>query len=62
MCLMPLGHLDQLYMYLFLPQEVEFNMKDQMSRMTLDQLIKTVEEMEDDIQEMKIELAKKRDR
>jgi hypothetical protein len=44
------------------PTRVEFNMKDQMSRMTLDQLIKTVEEMEDDIQEMKIELAKKRDR
>ena len=44
------------------PTRVEFNMKDQMSRMTLDQLIKTVEEMEDDIQEIKIELAKKRDR
>ena len=44
------------------PTRVEFNMKDQMSRMTLDQLIKTVEEMEDDIQDMKIELAKKRDR
>jgi hypothetical protein len=37
-------------------------MKDQMSRMTLDQLVKKVEEMEDDIQEIKIELAKKRDR
>jgi len=44
------------------PTRVEFNMKDQMSRMTLDQLIKTVEEMEDDVQEIKIELAKKRDR
>ncbi len=44
------------------PTRVEFNMKDQMSRMTLDQLIKTVEEMEDDIQDIKIELAKKRDR
>ena len=37
-------------------------MKDQMSRMTLDQLVSKVEEMEDDIQEIKIELAKKRDR
>jgi hypothetical protein len=37
-------------------------MKDQMSRMTLDQLVKKVEEMEEDIQEIKIELAKKRDR
>ena len=44
------------------PTRVEFNMKDQMSRMTLDQLVKKVEEMEDDIQEIKIELAKKRDR
>lgn len=44
------------------PTRVEFNMKDQMSRMTLDQLIKTVEEIEDDVQEIKIELAKKRDR
>ena len=44
------------------PTRVEFNMKDQMSRMTLDQLVKKVEEMEDDIQEIKIELAKKKDR
>ena len=44
------------------PTRVEFNMKDQMSRMTLDQLVKKVEEMEDYIQEIKIELAKKRDR
>ena len=44
------------------PTRVEFNMKDQMSRMTLDQLVKKVEDMEDDIQEIKIELAKKRDR
>ena len=44
------------------PTRVEFNMKDQMSRMTLDQLVAKVEEMEDDIQEIKIELAKKRDR
>ena len=44
------------------PTRVEFNMKDQMSRMTLDQLVKKVEEMEDDIQEIKIELAKKRNR
>jgi len=44
------------------PTRVEFNMKDQMSRMTLDQLIKKVEEMEEDIDEIKIELAKKRDR
>ena len=44
------------------PTRVEFNMKDQMSRMSLDQLVKKVEEMEDDIQEIKIELAKKRDR
>ena len=44
------------------PTRVEFNMKDQMSRMTLDQLVKKVEEMEEDIQEIKIELAKKRDR
>jgi hypothetical protein len=44
------------------PTRVEFNMKDQMSRMTLDQLVSKVEEMEDDIQEIKIELAKKRDR
>ena len=44
------------------PTRVEFNMKDQMSRMTLDQLVNKVEEMEDDIQEIKIELAKKRDR
>ena len=44
------------------PTRMEFNMKDQMSRMTLDQLVKKVEEMEDDIQEIKIELAKKRDR
>ena len=44
------------------PTRVEFNMKDQMSRMTLDQLIKKVEEMEEDIDDMKIELAKKKDR
>ena len=44
------------------PTRVEFNMKDQMSRMTLDQLVNKVEEMEEDIQEIKIELAKKRDR
>ena len=44
------------------PTRVEFNMKDQMSRMTLDQLIKKVEEMEEDIDEIKIELAKKKDR
>ena len=44
------------------PTRVEFNMKYQMSRMTLDQLVAKVEEMEDDIQEIKIELAKKRDR
>ena len=37
-------------------------MKDQISRMTLDQLIKKVEEMEEDIDDIKIELAKKRDR
>ena len=44
------------------PTRVEFNMKDQMSRMTLDQLVKKVEEMEEDIEYIKIELAKKRDR
>ena len=44
------------------PTRVEFNMKDQISRMTLDQLIKKVEEMEEDIDDIKIELAKKRDR
>ena len=44
------------------PTRVEFNMKDQMSRMTLDQLVKKVEEMEEDIDDIKIELAKKRDR
>jgi len=44
------------------PTRVEFNMKDQMSRMTLDQLVEKVEEMEDDIQEIKIALAQKRDR
>ena len=44
------------------PTRVEFNMKDQISRMTLDQLIKKVEEMEEDIDDMKIELAKKKDR
>ena len=44
------------------PTRVEFNMKDQMSRITLDQLIEKVEEMEDDIQQIKIDLVKKRDR
>ena len=44
------------------PTRVEFNMKDQISRMTLDQLIKKVEEMEEDIDDIKIELAKKKDR
>ena len=44
------------------PTRVEFNMKDQISRITLDQLIKKVEEMEEDIDDIKIELAKKRDR
>ena len=44
------------------PTRVEFNMKDQMSRMTLDQLIKKVEEMEEELDDLKIEVAKKRDR
>jgi hypothetical protein len=44
------------------PTRVEFQMKDQMSRMTIDQLMEKVDEIEDDIQEIKIELAKKRDR
>ena len=44
------------------PTRVELNMKDQISRMTLDQLIKKVEEMEEDIDDIKIELAKKKDR
>ena len=42
------------------PTRVEFNMKDQISRMTLDQLIKKVEEMEEDIEDIKIVLAKKK--
>ena len=37
-------------------------MKDQMSRMTLDQLIKKVEEMEEELDDLKVEVAKKRDR
>ena len=44
------------------PTRVEFNMKDQMSRMTLDQLIKKVEEMEEELDDLKVEVAKKRDR
>ena len=44
------------------PTRVEFNMKDQMSRMTLDQLIKKVEEMEEELGDLKVEVAKKRDR
>ena len=44
------------------PTRVEFNMKDQMSRMTLAQLIKKVEEMEEELDDLKIEVAKKRDR
>ena len=33
-----------------------------MSRMTLDQLIKKVEEMEEELDDLKVEVAKKRDR
>ena len=44
------------------PTRVEFNMKDQMSRMTLDQLIKKVEEMEEELDDLKVEVAKIRDR
>ena len=44
------------------PTRGEFNMKDQMSRMTLDQLIKKVEEMEEELDDLKVEVAKKRDR
>ena len=44
------------------PTRSEFKMKDEMSRMTLQQLINKVDEIEDEIDEIKVEIAKKKDR
>tara|TARA_Y100000746_G_C15144573_1_gene302284 strand:+ start:34 stop:414 length:381 start_codon:yes stop_codon:yes gene_type:complete len=44
------------------PTRGEFKMKDEMSRMTLQQLIDKVDDIEEELDEIKVELAKKKDR
>tara|TARA_B100000287_G_scaffold74613_2_gene66461 strand:- start:7387 stop:7767 length:381 start_codon:yes stop_codon:yes gene_type:complete len=44
------------------PTRGEFKMKDEMSRLTLQQLIDKVDKIEEELDEVKVELAKKKDR